>query len=177
MWEYPGAAKTTIYVSRGQRNDPMLAYIPPALPDRTTIQQPQEDTGSLGIPVSTLSGAVAGAIPDAPSNIEFVTVTTDGGNRNPDGRLAQAFKVRATDATIRSRGGHPQDADDNILDIPPTADRGGRAEYPNVDPSNTRPGSFGATPNTRDRDDISIKIGEEANKAGNKKRKGKTRPK
>jgi len=67
-WEYLKEMTTNLQVSRGQRNDPYLSYVPPGSTALTT-------GGSVRI---------------------------EGGDRGPEGRLADFFEVSNTEATYNS---------------------------------------------------------------------------
>jgi hypothetical protein len=97
-WAYPGALRTTVQVSRGQRNDPFPAYIPPVF-----------------------------------INSDLSTVSSASGNRSANGRLADFFFVKDTNATTNATD---KDEDfianqsENDLDKATRANRGGKAVYP-----------------------------------------------
>lgn len=112
-WQYGKELTTTVSVSRGQRNDPFPAYIPPTI-SKAELQK-------RNVPTS-----------------EFEK--KQGGNRGKHGndepsRLSEYFKVKPHLSTIRNIGATNKDLSDfsklNIIDQFPEADKGGIAIYPN----------------------------------------------
>lgn len=133
QWEYPGAMATTVAVSRGQRNDPFPAYIPPIM----------SKVGSLpagAIDTTTEQALLATALPSGVSQAinAQLQIATDvnvsplavqgGGDRGEEGRLADFFQVRDTKATENAIGGSPTHSDQNDVDLP--ANISGPAEFP-----------------------------------------------
>jgi hypothetical protein len=129
QWKYPGPLYTTVQVSRGQRNDPYPAYIPPMM-------------------AQSAGGLPAGAPPPAPpSNFDVPTAAQQrevkenqiassasvaqqgGGNRSSEGRLAKFFPVMDERATAFSPQGERRFGEGNEMDRRPNADAGQRAEY------------------------------------------------
>ena len=137
-WSYPGPMTTTVQVSRGQRNDPFPAYIPPAVnkyfgAEFDSEDIPKIDEQKLKVVRSTherLQGSFA----------EFSLA--GGGNRSSSGRLGQFFEVRDTKATAHAVGGDARAAEDNKIDLPGEADHKGIAEYPGL---GTKTKDLGAT--------------------------------
>jgi hypothetical protein len=96
QWAYPGAMQTTVQVTRGQRNDPFPAYIPPVFLD---------DSDKV--------------------------VRASSGDRSENGRLAQFFKVRDTQATERStQRRQPMSLAENITDQAENISRNGKVIFP-----------------------------------------------
>lgn len=123
VWRYPGAMTTTLKLSRGQRNDPYPAYIPPSV---NTEYGRKTETVGLG---------------SAQLSIEFggEFAKRGGGNRGgqegPASRLDDFFSIKDTAATLRSTQRESSALDQiyaefNIIDEKPNADRGGVAVYP-----------------------------------------------
>jgi hypothetical protein len=82
-WNYLKEMTTTIQVSRGQRNDPYLSYVPPN--------------------VETLTSQTLKTQFDVDANVDIGDI--DGGVRDSTGRLAEYFKVLSTQATYRAVDG------------------------------------------------------------------------
>lgn len=158
QWEYPNEPRTTLQLSRGQRNDPFPAYIPPATPDRYVR--------SYDVPVDVVAGGDV-----VESNLlnetQQITINTwknnpeaslspqDGGDRSETGRLGKFFKVKSTEGTLFSTNRGPDvDDDGNDIDISPNANGAGRAEYPGQIASVPAPGRFGNVPTEEDPDKI-----------------------
>lgn len=77
QWSFPGVMRTTVQVSRGQRNDPFPVYIPPAL-------------------VGLNSAAV-------PAGGSLASVQSPGGgDRTENGRLGTFFPIMDTPATANA---------------------------------------------------------------------------
>jgi len=90
QWQYPGAMRTTVQVSRGQRNDPFPSYIMPTVVSNT----------------AELSASVK----------RSTILQNGGGNRSSDGRLADFFNIRDTRATANAVGGEAKFSDENTMD-------------------------------------------------------------
>jgi len=111
-WSYPAGMTTSIQVSRGQRNDPLPAYVPPTV------------SRSFGSKSTNILG-----FGELTETSEFSL--KGGGNRTDTGRLADYFELRDTKATLGSseRNVSAQN-DENIADTQPNADKGRIAIYP-----------------------------------------------
>jgi hypothetical protein len=120
-WSYPGALRTTVQVTRGQRNDPFPAYIPPTAP-------PADPTSSLPIPL-VLSPVNLAERERLQSNASSQFVQKGGGDHTVKGRMAQFFMVMDTDATLSSVGSTPDQHSENTIDEQGNADGGGIAIY------------------------------------------------
>jgi hypothetical protein len=195
QWEYPKPLRTTIQVSRGQRNDPLLAYIPPAMPQRYTkeVEIPKEITVGLPSQLAAIAGVDVNQGTETQQFIlsryeegEGFEPVNDGGDRTATGRLGEYFKVKDTHGTLYSVGGVlSDDAEANSTDIQVN----GRAEYPGtVDPSSPAPGKFGNIPSQASVGDIllaqerlNIKLADEEAarkaKAAKKRRAGRKKGK
>jgi hypothetical protein len=99
-WAYPGELSTSVQVSRGQRNDPYPAYIPPVFL-RTDNSPEASHSGNRG-----------------------------GDEKTVPSRLAESFPVKDTHATAGATNAEgPFSTHRNNLDEQPFADREGQAEY------------------------------------------------
>lgn len=134
-WRYPGKMTTKITVSRGQRNDPFPAYIPP---------QMTKDSGVREV------DAISGGYTELPQTLQLMTSNLQkigGGNRTSDGRLGQYFPIKDTHATERAldfKNLRISATGENTLDISPNANFGGTAEYANIAASRDVPLTKGA---------------------------------
>jgi hypothetical protein len=136
-WEYPGAMATSVTVSRGQRNDPFPAYIPPVMskvgglpagsvnPGELLGAAGSSAVAALGAGINTTIQQQLNAAQDASSS---PLATQGGGDRGENGRLANFFQVRDTKATENAVGGSPTHSDQNDVDLP--ANIAGPAEFP-----------------------------------------------
>lgn len=117
-WQYGGLFITTVQVSRGQRNDPFPAYIPPII--ATNAGRPAFGVGDLG--------ATPGLVPNP-------IATEGGGNRQADGRLGKHFQISNTPATSNTRDAPHSNIETygNIIDKAPNADGGKFAKYANTE--------------------------------------------
>lgn len=125
QWEYPGTLRTSIQVTRGQRNDPFPAYIPPVFGKNNVTGFPA-GTDVTSIPVS--SNIPTGSLEFANSVASSVAIQ-GGGNRQTDGRLGKFFHIKDTRATANAVGAVNKNHENNTIDQFPHADHGGRAEY------------------------------------------------
>lgn len=113
-WAYPSAMKTTIQVSRGQRNDPFPSYVPPTITE-------QVSDSSARSPIGFVGSAVA---------------AKGGGDRTGFGRLAESMFFKDTSGTtdaVRNRGQESRfatpNAEENALDDPSDSDFEGYIQY------------------------------------------------
>lgn len=122
QWQYPGALRTSIKVSRGQRNDNFPAYVPPVVASASD---------AIAANIGPSATAIANAVSVALSNslLDPDSSSKRGGNRNDDGRLADFFPIKDTRATSYSTQGEAKFQDENTGDNSPNADRGQNAEY------------------------------------------------
>jgi hypothetical protein len=129
QWQYGGPLTTTLQVSRGQRNDPFPAYIPPILskiggmPNGAPTQPLTENPTVLSESDQLLA---------ARQQSSAVSLL-GGGNRGESGRLAAYFNVRDTKATTRAVGGKTSFSQENIVDLSDNVP--GPAEFPNTTPT------------------------------------------
>jgi hypothetical protein len=120
-WSYPGALRTTVQVTRGQRNDPFPAYIPPPAPAA-------EAPAGFTTPFVFTPAEVANRNRLA-TNATSAFVLSGGGDRTNSGRLAKFFMTRDTNATVSAVGSTPDQHDENTLDKPDNASGKGIAVY------------------------------------------------
>ncbi len=106
-WQYPDAMTTTVTVSRGQRNDPMPAYVPPAVSKDFGKPLTQEDLSqriSEGGASASFNGLYDSGFVVEEKDVASVTsfASRGGGNRTSSGRLGKYFYVNPTHATSHS---------------------------------------------------------------------------
>lgn len=112
QWAYPSAARTTIQVSRGQRNDPYTAYIPPILTKTGGLP-----AGAPTHPVTSETTVLTQSDQELLQRQQSSDVAkAGGGDRSPTGRLGELFLVRDTRATSFSVGGEVKFSADNDVD-------------------------------------------------------------
>lgn len=107
QWSIPGVLRTTVQVSRGQRNDPFPAYIPPTLAKLTKDALPgaQTPSGALqGTPLPFQTPQAQANAQQAANRRAGAVQQAGGGNRTEQGRLGTFFAVKDTNATRRSTG-------------------------------------------------------------------------
>jgi hypothetical protein len=139
-WSYPDAMTTTVTVSRGQRNDPFPAYIPPLVTrdfgKPKTLQDIEyiASKGGAKIPLGDNLADQGFVLSDVRDDVQSVTsfagesVVTEngntilsGGDRTDAGRLSKFFHVNPVRATETSEQGTPVDRafhNTNYIDSP-----------------------------------------------------------
>lgn len=160
-WECPKEMRTSLQLSRGQRNDPFPAYIPPAVPQRYT-KAVEVDLSSFG--KSETQKVVLSKF----EATEGFSSAQDGGDRGDTGRLSEYFRVKDTEGTLYAVMGSPTDDVENKIDKWPNADGFGRAEYAGDAPSTPSAGRFGNVPKQEDENDV---FKNESNRLKNEARK------
>lgn len=107
-WSYPDAMQTQVTVSRGQRNDPMPAYVPPAVSRNfgqpTSLEEAVELNRTAGVSTriaraGTLDSPFSISILDSNELSPDARVNFSGGDRSDKGRLGKYFHVNPTHAT------------------------------------------------------------------------------
>lgn len=124
QWEILKPLITSVQVSRGQRNDPFPAYIPPILSKTGKGPAGAPSQPSTASP-TVLSETDQQALLRLQSNQLAVQ---GGGNRGETGRLADYFYIRDTRATTNAVGGNANYSAQNDVDIADNID--GAAEFP-----------------------------------------------
>lgn len=134
-WSYPGRMTTTLQVSRGQRNDPYPAYIPPVMPlsggKFLGSEVYRETVISENKSIEEAKGKKFDVVTKQVERIKQISlqVATGGGNRSETGRLADYFDLRDPTATARGVGAYTTQDDENEIDQHGAANYGGTAEY------------------------------------------------
>lgn len=134
-WAYPGRMITTLQVSRGQRNDPFPAYIPPVMPmpggEYLGSELYRETKLSENASIEEEKGKKIYTVTRQVEKIKQISnqVATGGGNRSESGRLSEYFDLKDPTATARGVGAYTNQDDENEIDQHGNANLGGTAEY------------------------------------------------
>lgn len=102
QWSIPGVLRTTVQVSRGQRNDPFLAYIPPQLARTNDEVAPGANRSADALRGTPTPFQTPERQADTQQQLNKQVGTVQqagGGDRGEKGRLGTFFPVMDTPAT------------------------------------------------------------------------------